>query len=160
MLFNIALYCQIVIGIPITHLYQACYQQPQQPQSYRVIHQVFAWQAGHLIDREEASYGLNGAFPNRLQPPLFRQYRDVSTAWQKWLDLGIEPVSLKGTSLTSSPLRSIIPETPMPSPMPSPITLTQESLGQGTKRKRTSVDVVSESSDDDYVYLLVTPAPP
>lgn len=46
---------------------------------------VFAWQTGHRPIQRARTYGLDGAFPSRLQPALLERYRWVSTRWHDFL---------------------------------------------------------------------------
>jgi hypothetical protein len=39
---------------------------------------AFAWQSGHRPIQRGTSYGLDGAFPDSLQPALLRVYKWVS----------------------------------------------------------------------------------
>jgi hypothetical protein len=46
---------------------------------------VFAWQSGHRPIQWGASYGIDGAYPNSLQPALLRIYKWASMQWHKFL---------------------------------------------------------------------------
>lgn len=46
---------------------------------------VFAWQSGHRPLQRGITYGLDGAFPARLQPALLRAYEWASTRWHEFL---------------------------------------------------------------------------
>ena len=48
---------------------------------------VFAWQSGHRPLQRGTTYGLDGAFPNQLQPALLRAYEWASTRWHEFLHL-------------------------------------------------------------------------
>ena len=48
---------------------------------------IFAWQAGHQQSTNVAIYGLDAAFPGRLQPELMEQYRRISRLWHRWLGI-------------------------------------------------------------------------
>jgi hypothetical protein len=39
---------------------------------------VFAWQSGHRPLQRANNYGLDGAFPTKLQPQLLELYKEVS----------------------------------------------------------------------------------
>ena len=45
----------------------------------------FAWQSGHRPRQRYSTYGLDGAFPDKLQPALLRIYLDVSKKWHAFL---------------------------------------------------------------------------
>jgi hypothetical protein len=48
---------------------------------------VFAWQSGHRPIQRACTYGLDGAFPDSLQPALLRVYKWVSSEWHRFLQL-------------------------------------------------------------------------
>lgn len=48
---------------------------------------AFAWQSGHRPLRRGTNYGIDGAYPDSLQPALLRVYRWVSTQWHRFLSL-------------------------------------------------------------------------
>jgi Orsellinic acid/F9775 biosynthesis cluster protein D len=48
---------------------------------------VFAWQSGHRPLQRGSTYGLDGAFPTKLQPQLLHLYRWASTRWHEFLHL-------------------------------------------------------------------------
>ncbi|KAL6789482.1 hypothetical protein GGI42DRAFT_347252 [Trichoderma sp. SZMC 28013] len=48
---------------------------------------VFAWQSGHRPLQRGVTYGLDGAFPTRLQPQLLELYEWASTRWHEFLHL-------------------------------------------------------------------------
>ena len=62
----------------------------------------FAWQSGHRPNERGARYGIDGAFPDRLQPSLLNIYREVSRMWQHFLKLDDpSPVVNDATSVTN-----------------------------------------------------------
>ena len=99
-----ASYRQVTIGIGKKHLLLegvAKGKRVTETPIMAAMHKVFAWQAGHSIDQEMDSYGLNGAYPTRLQPLLFDLYLGVSVAWHHWLGLDLEePVKVVGKGRT------------------------------------------------------------
>ncbi|KAI5455742.1 hypothetical protein BGZ63DRAFT_137258 [Mariannaea sp. PMI_226] len=48
---------------------------------------VFAWQSGHRPLQRGSTYGLDGAFPTKLQPQLLHLYEWASTRWHEFLHL-------------------------------------------------------------------------
>ncbi|EXA29293.1 hypothetical protein FOVG_19202 [Fusarium oxysporum f. sp. pisi HDV247] len=48
---------------------------------------TFAWQSGHRPLQRAVTYGLDGAFPTKLQPQLLELYRWASTRWHEFLHL-------------------------------------------------------------------------
>jgi hypothetical protein len=47
---------------------------------------AFAWQSGHRPLQRGTTYGIDGAFPDSLQPALLRVYRWASVKWHKFLN--------------------------------------------------------------------------
>ncbi|KAL6229242.1 hypothetical protein BDW75DRAFT_245912, partial [Aspergillus navahoensis] len=60
---------------------------------------VYAWQSGHRPRERAQTYGLDGAFPTKLQPALLRAYARASHAWHEFLQL-------RGNAGGSPPLTS------------------------------------------------------
>ena len=57
-----------------------------------VYYSIFPWQAGHQRRIHTDVYGLDAAFPARLQKALRHFYRQISRLWHYWLGLlNIEP---------------------------------------------------------------------
>jgi hypothetical protein len=48
---------------------------------------ALAWQSGHRPLQRGISYGIDGAFPDTLQPALLRVYEWASSEWHKFLQL-------------------------------------------------------------------------
>lgn len=46
----------------------------------------FAWQSGHRPLQRSTTYGIDGAFPDSLQPALLHIYERVSSEWHRWID--------------------------------------------------------------------------
>ncbi|KAK2470470.1 hypothetical protein H9L39_18087 [Fusarium oxysporum f. sp. albedinis] len=74
---------------------------------------AFAWQSGHRPLQRASTYGLDGAFPTKLQPQLLELYRWASSRWHEFLHL---PSFLKHTPRVEDPFkwnaRSIPPSGP------------------------------------------------
>ncbi|RSL37966.1 hypothetical protein CEP53_015312, partial [Fusarium sp. AF-6] len=51
---------------------------------------AFAWQSGHRPMQRHLIYGLDGAFPDKLQPSLLRLYARCSEKWHSFLMIGPE----------------------------------------------------------------------
>ena len=88
MTFTVSLYRQVAIGITKKHLLPGLQRAPTEPHPAAAIHKICAWQAGHSIEQEMGSYGLDGRYPTHLQPLLFDLYQGVSEAWHQWLEIG------------------------------------------------------------------------
>jgi hypothetical protein len=48
---------------------------------------AFAWQSGHRPAQRASTYGLDGAYPDQLQPGLLQSYKWVSEEWHRFLQL-------------------------------------------------------------------------
>ncbi|CAM1507685.1 Fc.00g073260.m01.CDS01 [Cosmosporella sp. VM-42] len=46
---------------------------------------AYAWQSGHRPTQRYSTYGLDGAFPDQLQPALLRIYSKISSHWHVFL---------------------------------------------------------------------------
>ncbi|KAM0361930.1 hypothetical protein ACHAPK_011646, partial [Fusarium culmorum] len=58
---------------------------------------AYAWQSGHRPMQRHTTYGLDGAYPDHLQPALLRAYDRVSASWHAFLwrcDQSGEPESI------------------------------------------------------------------
>jgi hypothetical protein len=90
---NLWAWRHIIIGITKTHLEaiapffakdeKACKEQLET----NIYKSIFAWQAGHQSRINTSIYGLDAAFPGRIQPALLRFYRQISRIWHHWLGL-------------------------------------------------------------------------
>jgi len=67
---------------------------------------AYAWQSGHRPIQRGTSYGLNGAFPDSLQPALLNVYKWVSGEWHRFLRL----VQISQASATSNSISSTATE--------------------------------------------------
>jgi hypothetical protein len=85
--FNIRLFRQIAISITEKHVREA--HSPlniyDDTTADADLNAVFAWQSGHRPLQRGITYGLDGAFPNRLQPALLRCYEWASTRWHEFI---------------------------------------------------------------------------
>jgi hypothetical protein len=50
---------------------------------------LYAWQAGHQRETNVGIYGLDAAFPTRLQPELLGQFLRISLRWHHYLGPGV-----------------------------------------------------------------------
>ncbi|KAJ3455480.1 hypothetical protein MRS44_016962 [Fusarium solani] len=88
---------------------------------------AFAWQSGHRPMQRHLIYGLDGAFPDKLQPSLLRLYARCSEKWHSFLMIGPEAPPTNDIASVRSDTDTILP---------------RQNLGQGTnakKRKRISI---------------------
>jgi hypothetical protein len=88
---NLWAWRHIIIGIVKAHIEEiapflgkdekAC-REILETDIYRTI---FPWLAGHQGRTNVSVYGLDAAFPGRIQPALLRIYRRISRIWHHWL---------------------------------------------------------------------------
>ena len=90
---NLWAWRHIIIGITKEHLEEvapffernevACKERLET----NVYYSIFPWQAGHQRNVSVSIYGLDAAFPGRLQKSLRHFYRQISRLWHYWLGL-------------------------------------------------------------------------
>ncbi|RKK65963.1 hypothetical protein BFJ69_g15821, partial [Fusarium oxysporum] len=90
---NVQLYRQLSIAITERHVREAlpdfnCFNDVTKTADADV---AFAWQSGHRPMQRYATYGLDGAFPDKLQPSLLRLYARCSERWHDFLMYGSRP---------------------------------------------------------------------
>jgi len=84
---------QIIIGITKAHLEEVAPFFSRDEKACRerlemnIYFSIFPWQAGHQRRLNVSVYGLDAAFPGRIQPALLRFYRQISRIWHYWLGL-------------------------------------------------------------------------
>jgi hypothetical protein len=80
-------YRQLTIAITEKHIKQIVkpFNQYDDKTKEADIGVAFACQSGHRPLQRGISYGLDGAFPNRLQAALLEVYRWVSEEWHKFI---------------------------------------------------------------------------
>ena len=86
---------------------------------------AFAWQSGHRPLQRGTTYGVDGAFPDSLQPALLRIYKWASTQWHEFLSERTEPFSAADMEI-STPISACtwresmqkrrLPDAPTPHP--------------------------------------------
>ncbi|RBA11787.1 hypothetical protein FPRO05_14224 [Fusarium proliferatum] len=74
---------------------------------------AFAWQSGHRPLQRASTYGLDGAFPTKLQPQLLELYRWASSRWHEFLHL---PSFLKHTPRIEDPFQRNARSSPLSGP--------------------------------------------
>lgn len=90
---NVQLYRQLSIAITERHVREAlpdfnCFNDVTKTADADV---AFAWQSGHRPMQRYATHGLDGAFPDKLQPSLLRLYARCSERWHDFLMYGSRP---------------------------------------------------------------------
>ncbi|KAJ1673347.1 hypothetical protein EV182_005413, partial [Spiromyces aspiralis] len=86
---GIRLYRQISIAFTKKHVQQLAdpFNRFDDRTANADIHVAFAWQSGHRPMQRACAYGLDGAFPDSLQPALLRVYKLISREWHRFLHL-------------------------------------------------------------------------
>lgn len=108
---NVRLYRQISIAITERHVLEVHlpFNRYDDESLDADLNVAFAWQSGHRPLQRGITYGLNGAFPNRLQPALLRAYEWASTRWHEFIrqpSRGQVPISISASFTPDSNSRS------------------------------------------------------
>ncbi|RKK61043.1 hypothetical protein BFJ69_g17165 [Fusarium oxysporum] len=84
---GVQLYRQISIAITERHLHAAAVRFNRFDDTTGTAEQevAYAWQSGHRPMQRHTTYGLDGAYPDHLQPALLRAYDRVSASWHNFL---------------------------------------------------------------------------
>ncbi|KAJ9413909.1 hypothetical protein QL093DRAFT_2594845 [Fusarium oxysporum] len=106
---NVRLYRQLAIAITERHVREVHtpFNRYDDLSSGADRNAVFAWQSGHRPLQRETNYGLNGAYPFRLQPALLRVYEWASTRWHEFLHQPSKRWSLSDSRIHTSPETSM-----------------------------------------------------
>ncbi|KAJ0126905.1 Uncharacterized protein HZ326_29991 [Fusarium oxysporum f. sp. albedinis] len=86
---NARMYRQLAIAVTEKHVREVYtpFNRYDDCSSDADINVVFAWQSGHRPLQHGITYGLDGAYPFRLQPSLLRAYEWASIRWHEFLRL-------------------------------------------------------------------------
>lgn len=78
---NVQVYRQITIGVTEKHVREIClpFNQYDDRGPEADLNVIFAWQSGHRPLQRGITYGLDGAYPSRLQPSFLRAYEWASS---------------------------------------------------------------------------------
>jgi len=88
---NLWAYRHIVIAIAKAHVKEIAAHFEKDDALWRQMlasnpnFNVFSWQAGHKRATNVSTYGLDQAYPGRLQPELLYEYLRISQIWHQWL---------------------------------------------------------------------------
>ncbi|KAL9561165.1 hypothetical protein ACKAV7_014520 [Fusarium commune] len=84
---NVRMYRQLAIAVTEKHVREVHipFNRYDDCSSDADINVALAWQSGHRPLQREVTYGLDGAYPFRLQPPLLRAYEWASTRWHEFI---------------------------------------------------------------------------
>ncbi|RBA11859.1 hypothetical protein FPRO05_14175 [Fusarium proliferatum] len=101
---NVRLYRQLAIAITERHVREVHtpFNRYDDLSSVADRNAVFAWQSGHRPLQRETTYGLDGAYPFRLQPALLRAYEWASTRWHDFLHQPSKRWSLSESQMPTS----------------------------------------------------------
>jgi hypothetical protein len=87
--FGVQIYRQLSIAVTEKHVKQI--EQPFNRYDDTTVGAdigvVFAWQSGRRPMQRGTSYGIDGAYPDSLQPALLRIYRWASRQWHEFLEV-------------------------------------------------------------------------
>jgi hypothetical protein len=86
---GVQVYRQLSIAITEKHVKQVAnpFNQHDDKSKEADVNVSFAWQSGHRPLQRGTTYGLDGAFPDSLQPALLRVYEWASNEWHEFLQL-------------------------------------------------------------------------
>jgi hypothetical protein len=86
---GVQVYRQLSIAITEKHIKQIAnpFLLHDEKSKEADVNVSFAWQSGHRPLQRGTTYGLDGAFPNSLQPALLHVYEWASNEWHKFLQL-------------------------------------------------------------------------
>lgn len=109
---NLQLFRQLSIGITEKHVREVRkpFNQFDDKGLEADLNVVFAWQSGHRPLQRGTTYGLDGAFPNRMQPALLRAYEWASTRWHEFLHLPSRVMPDPTAAIAERGLRSLSPQ--------------------------------------------------
>lgn len=85
--FGAQVYRQLSIAVTEKHVKQISkpFNRYDDKSSNADLDVVFSWQSGHRPLQRGTTYGIDGAFPDSLQPALLRIYRWASLEWHTFL---------------------------------------------------------------------------
>ncbi|RYC81100.1 hypothetical protein BFJ63_vAg16006 [Fusarium oxysporum f. sp. narcissi] len=84
---NVRTYRQLAIAITEKHVREVYtpFNRHDDCSDDADINAILAWQSGHRLLQRGITYGLDGAYPSRLQPSLLRCYEWASVRWHEFL---------------------------------------------------------------------------
>lgn len=82
--FGVQIYRQLSIAVTEKHVKQISkpFNRYDDKTMAADIEVAYSWQSGHRPIQRGTTYGIDGAFPDSLQPALLRVYRWASEEWQ------------------------------------------------------------------------------
>ncbi|KAH7199034.1 uncharacterized protein B0J16DRAFT_360609 [Fusarium flagelliforme] len=106
---NVRTYCQLAIAITEKHVREVYtpFNRHDDCSNDADINAVFAWQSGYRPLQRGITYGLDGAYPSRLQPLLLRCYEWASVRWHEFLGQSSKNIPLEPKGFPVSKLSLI-----------------------------------------------------
>jgi hypothetical protein len=94
---NVRTYRQLAIAVTEKHVREVYipFNRHDDCSDNADINTIFAWQSGHRPLQRGITYGLDGAYPSRLQPSLLRCYEWASVRWHEFLRQSSKTLHLK-----------------------------------------------------------------
>ena len=112
------MYRQVTIGITEKHVREVytLFNRYDDQSASADKNAVFAWQSGHRPMERGATYGLDGAYPYKLQPSLLRVYEWASTRWHEFIQQASKIAESRDSrSSPNNPKKTVIT---IPPPVP------------------------------------------
>jgi hypothetical protein len=100
---SVKIYRQVSIAITEKHVQDISrpFNQHDDRSKDADINVVFSWQSGHRPLQRGTTYGIDGAFPDSLQPAFLRIHEWASDKWHRYLQLRLtSPNGHSGTRKT------------------------------------------------------------
>jgi len=150
---NARIYRQLSIGITGKHVQEVHrpFNRFDDKSAQASPNVVFAWQSGHRPLQRASTYGLDGAFPTKLQPHLLQLYEWASVKWHEFIHQPSKVMPSAARPLPSTAVATTRVDANRPcSPeilQPPPIVPRETS---GLKRKRQE-DILDESHPRLYL---------
>ncbi|EXK26248.1 hypothetical protein FOMG_17150 [Fusarium oxysporum f. sp. melonis 26406] len=154
---NVRTYRQLAIAVTEKHVREVYtpFNRHDDRSDGADINTIFAWQSGHRPLQRGITYGLDGAYPSRLQPSLLRCYEWASVRWHEFLRQPSKTLPFKpeGTPIgpTSFPFNRKRIMTEVTAGHISPMDeayLTKRQKGSGPLTTMSKEDVQSIPADD------------
>ena len=107
--FGVQVYRQLSVAVTERHIKQIRrpFNKYEDKSTDADINVAFAWQSAHRPIKRGIAYGIDGAYPDLLQPALLRVYQWASEEWHKFLAINeFERQSLAASGGSASSPRS------------------------------------------------------
>lgn len=145
---NVRTYRQLAIAITEKHVREVYtpFNRHDDCSNDADINAAFAWQSGHRPLQRGITYGLDGAYPSRLQPSLLRCYEWASVRWHEFLgqpskNIPSEPKGFPVSKLSSINEKRTIAE------VATDHTLLMDEAHSAKRQRRSGPLVISSKQD-------------